>query len=131
MARLVLILAGILELVFRGLPAFFGSEKTASMFGLEYIEEALIYIHPYGALLIAFGLLLMMVSKDPLKYRIVVDVAILRFLLGPIALLYTYFTVGLFATFWWVHLPLDLVFFVPLRLITFRALMIFMFLQVK
>lgn len=114
MARIILILAGILELVFRGLPAFFGSEKIAGWFGVEYIEEALIYVHPYGALLIAFGLLLMMVSKDPLKYRIVVDVAILRFLLGPIALLYTYFTVGLFTTFWWVHLALDLVFFVLL-----------------
>ncbi len=114
MARIILILAGILELVFRGLPAFFGSEKIAGWFGVEYIEEALIYVHPYGALLIAFGLLLMMVSKDPLKYRIVVDVAILRFLLGPIALLYTYFTVGLFTSFWWVHLALDLAFFVLL-----------------
>ena len=114
MARIILILAGILELAFRGLPAFFGSEKIAGWFGVEYIEETLIYVHPHGALLIAFGLLLMMVSKDPLKYRIVVDVAILRFLLGPIALLYTYFTVGLFTTFWWVHLALDLVFFVLL-----------------
>lgn len=114
MARIILILAGILELVFRGLPSFFGSEKVASMFGLEYIEEALIYVHPYGALLIAFGLLLIMVAKDPVKYKLVVDVAILRFLLGPIALLYTYFTVGLFTTFWWAHLALDLIFFVLL-----------------
>ncbi len=114
MARIILILAGILELVFRGIPAFFASEKIAGWFGLEYIESALIYVHPYGALLIAFGLLLMMVSKDPLKYRIVVDIAILRFLLGPIALLYTYFTVGLFTTFWWVQLALDLVFFILL-----------------
>ena len=114
MARIILILAGILELVFRGIPAFFASEKIAGWFGLEYIEAALIYVHPYGALLIAFGLLLMIVSKDPLKYRIVVDIAILRFLLGPIALLYTHFTVGLFTTFWWVHLALDLVFFILL-----------------
>jgi hypothetical protein len=114
MARIILILAGILELVFRGIPAFFASEKIAGWFGLEYIESALIYVHPYGALLIAFGLLLMMVSKDPLKYKIVVDIAILRFLLGPIALLYTYFTVGLFTTFWWVHLALDVVFFILL-----------------
>ena len=114
MARIILILAGILELVFRGLPAFFGSEKTAEWFGLEYIEEALIYVHPYGALLIAFGLLLILVSKDPVKYRVVVDIAILRFLLGPIALLYTYFTVGLFTTFWWAHLALDVLFFILL-----------------
>ena len=114
MLRLALILAGIMELVFRGLPAFFGSEKTASMFGLEYIEEALIYVHPYGALLIVFGLLLILVSKDPVKYRVVVDIAILRFLLGPIALLYTYFTVGLFTTFWWAHLALDVLFFILL-----------------
>lgn len=114
MIRIVLICAGILELVFRGLPAFFASEKIAGWFGLEYIEGAIIYIHPYGALLIAFGLLLLLVSKDAAKYRIVVDIAILRFLLGPIALLYTKFTVGLFTTFWWVHLILDVVFLVLL-----------------
>ena len=114
MARIILILAGIMEFVFRGVPAFFGSEKTSELFALEYIEEALIYVHPYGALLIAFGILLIMASKDPAKYRIIVDVAILRFLLAPIALLYTYFTVGLFTTFWWVHLVLDLTFFVLL-----------------
>lgn len=112
MARLILILAGILELVFRGLPAFFGSEKIANMFGVEYIEEALIYIHPYGALLIAFGVLLLIASKDPVKNKLVVNIAILRFVLGPIALLYTYFTVGLFTTFWWVHLVLDVVFLI-------------------
>ena len=112
MARIVLILAGILEFVFRGLPAFFGSEKTSELFSLEYIEEALIYVHPYGALLIAFGLLLIIASKDPAKYRIVWDIAILRFLLGPIALLYTYFTVGLFTNFWWAHLILDLIFLI-------------------
>ena len=114
MIRIVLILAGILECVLRGLPAFFGSEKIAGWFGLEYIEGALIYIHPYGALLIAFGLLLLVISKDPVKYRAVVDIAILRFLLGPIALLYTYFTVGLFTTFWWIHLIVDVVFLVLL-----------------
>ena len=116
MAKIILILAGILELVFRGLPAFFGNETTAGWFGLEYIEEALIYVHPYGALLIAFGLLLIIVSKDPVKYRVVVDIAILRFVLGPIALLYTKFTVGLFTTFWWVHLGLDVLFVILLLL---------------
>jgi hypothetical protein len=116
MAKIILILAGILELVVRGLPAFFGSETTAGWFGLEYIEEALIYVHPYGALLIAFGLLLIIVSKDPVKYRVVVDIAILRFVLGPIALLYTKFTVGLFTTFWWVHLALDVLFVILLIL---------------
>jgi hypothetical protein len=116
MAKIILILAGILELVFRGLPAFFASETTAGWFGLEYIEKAVIYVHPYGALLIAFGLLLIIISKDPVKYRVVMDIAILRFILGPIALLYTKFTVGLFTTFWWVHLGLDVLFVILLIL---------------
>jgi hypothetical protein len=116
MAKIILILAGVLELVFRGLPAFFASETTAGWFGLEYIEKAVIYVHPYGALLIAFGLLLIIISKDPVKYRVVMDIAILRFILGPIALLYTKFTVGLFTTFWWVHLGLDVLFVILLIL---------------
>ena len=116
MAKIILILAGVLELVFRGLPAFFASETTAGWFGLEYIEKAVIYVHPYGALLIAFGLLLIIISKDPVKYRVVMDIAILRFILGPIVLLYTKFTVGLFTTFWWVHLGLDVLFVILLIL---------------
>jgi hypothetical protein len=109
MAKIVLIIAAIIECVFRGLPAFFGSEAIANLFGLEYIPGALVYVHPFGALMLVFGLMFFMASKDPLKYKFVVDMGILRYALAIVSYFVTLLMLGSLHMFWWIHLIIDVV----------------------
>ena len=109
MAKVTLIIAAIVEFVFRGLPAFFASAPVAKLFGLEYIPGALVYVHPFGALMLVFGVMFFMASKDPVKHKLIIDFGILRYALGLAAYIVTLITPGSLATFWWVHLIVDLV----------------------
>lgn len=109
MARIVLIIAAIIEFIFRGLPSFFGSQGIADMFGLVYVEEALVYIHPFGALMLVFGVMFFIASKDPVEYKFVMDMGILRYALAFVSYFITLFMIGSLATFWWIHLVVDLV----------------------
>lgn len=109
MAKTVLIIAAVIEFVFRGLPAFFASAPIARLFGLEYIPGALVYTHPFGALMLVFGVMFFVASKDPAKYKMIFDVGILRYALGLGSYVVTLVTLGSIATFWWIHLFVDLV----------------------
>ena len=109
MAKTVLIIAAVVEFVFRGLPAFFASAPVAKLFGLEYIPGALVYTHPFGALMLVFGVMFFVASKDPAKYKLIFDVGILRYALGIGSYIVTLVTLGSIATFWWVHLVVDVV----------------------
>lgn len=109
MAKIVLIIAAVIEFVFRGLPAFFASAPVAKLFGLEYIPGALVYTHPFGALMLVFGVMFFVASKDPAKYKLIFDVGILRYALGIGSYIVTLVTLGSIATFWWVHLVVDVV----------------------
>ena len=109
MAKTVLIIAAVIEFVFRGLPAFFASAPVAKLFGLEYIPGALVYAHPFGALMLVFGVMFFVASKDPAKYRLIFDVGILRYALGLGSYVVTLVTLGSIATFWWIHLVVDVV----------------------
>ena len=109
MAKIVLIIAAVVEFVFRGLPAFFASAPVAKLFGLEYIPGALVYTHPFGALMLVFGVMFFVASKDPAKYKLIFDVGILRYALGIGSYIVTLVTLGSIATFWWVHLVVDVV----------------------
>ena len=109
MAKIVLIIAAIVEFVFRGLPAFFACEPVAKLFGLEYIPGALVYIHPFGGLMLVFGVMFFVASKDPARHRLIVDMGILRYALGIGSYIVTLVTPGSMATFWWVHLVVDVV----------------------
>ena len=118
MARVVLLIGAVVDFVLRGLPGFFGSEPIANLFGLEYIEEALVYIHPMGALLLTFGVMFFMASKNPEKYKFVIDIGILRYALGILSYVPTFLIVGTLVLFWWVHLVIDvilLVLFIAVR----------------
>ena len=118
MARVVLLIGAVVDFVLRGLPGFFGSEPIANLFGLEYIEEALVYIHPMGALLLTFGVMFFMASKNPEKYKFVIDIGILRYALGILSYVLTFLIVGTLVLFWWVHLIIDvilLVLFIAVR----------------
>ncbi len=109
MAKVILIIAAIVEFVFRGLPAFFGSKAISNLFGLEYIEEALVYIHPFGALMLVFGVMFFIASKDPVKYKFVINMGILRYALALVSYFITLAMLGSLATFWWIHMIADLV----------------------
>lgn len=109
MAKTVLIIAAVVEFVLRGLPAFFASAPVAKLFGLEYIPGALFYIHPFGALMIVFGVMFFVASKDPAKYKLAFDVGILRYAMGIGSYIVTLVTPGSMATFWWIHLLVDVV----------------------
>jgi hypothetical protein len=109
MAKVILIIAAIIEFVFRGLPAFFGSQAIANLFGVDYIEAALVYVHPFGAVMLVLGVMFFIASKDPPKYKILVDLGILRFALGFVAHLITLFMLGTLPTFFWIHMVIDLV----------------------
>ncbi len=109
MAKIVLIIAAVIEFVFRGLPAFFASAPIAKLLGLEYIPGALVYTHPFGALMLVFGVMFFVASKDPAKYKLVFDVGILRYALGLGSYVVTFVTLGSIATFWWIHLFVDVV----------------------
>jgi hypothetical protein len=109
MAKIVLIIAAIVEFILRGLPAFFGSQAVANLFGLEYIEGALVYIHPYGALMLVFGIMFFIASKDPVKYKYIIDMGILRYAMGLASYVVTFAMLGSLALFWWIHLLIDVV----------------------
>lgn len=109
MARIVLLIAAIVEIVFRGLPALFGSEWLAKLFGLEYIPGCLVYVHPFGGLMLTFGVMFYLASKDPVKHRLLVDIGILRYALGVLAHVISIVGPAPYATFWAVHLAIDVI----------------------
>ena len=109
MARVVLIIAAIIEFVFRGLPAFFGSEPVADLFNLEYVEGAVPYVHAFGAVMLCFGVMFFIGARNPKKSRLVVDMGILRFALGVAAQLLTFVMMGSLHIFWWIHMVVDIV----------------------
>jgi len=117
MAKIILIIAAVIEFVFRGLPALFGSQAVANLFGVEYIESALVYVHPFGACMLVLGVMFFIASKDPVKHKILVDMGILRYALGFISHLITLAMLGTLPMFFWVHMVIDLVFLILFFLI--------------
>jgi hypothetical protein len=109
LAKIVLIIAAVVEFVFRGLPAFFACATVAKLLKLEYIPGALVYIHAFGALLLVFGVMFFVASKNPVKYKLIVDFGILRYALGLGAFGATLIRPGSMPTFWWVQLVVDVV----------------------
>jgi ABC-type transport system involved in cytochrome c biogenesis permease subunit len=107
-ARVVLFIAAVVEFVFRGIPALFGSPAVAQLFHLEYLPGFKPYVHAFGAVMICLGVLFYVASRAPEKHMLIVNVAILRFALGIAAQLGSYFQLGSLHVFWWVHMAVDL-----------------------
>ena len=108
MAKTILIIGGIIEIVFRGLPAFFGSPAVADIFGLEYLPGFIPYVHAFGAVMITFGIMMIMASKAPEKHLLIMNIAILRFGLGIAAQFITFMMQGgHLHIFWWIHMTVD------------------------
>jgi hypothetical protein len=115
-ARIVLIIAAIVEVIPRGIPALFGSPAVARLFNLEYLTGFIPYVHAFGAVMICLGLLFFFASRAPEKHLLVINIAILRFALGIAAQLGSYFQLGSLHIFWWIHMAIDVVLVVLLVL---------------
>jgi hypothetical protein len=109
MARTALITGAIVEFVFRGIPALFGSPSMARLFNLEYLEGFIPYVHAFGAVMICLGVLFYFASREPEKHLLIINIALLRFSLGIVAQLGSYFQLGSLNVFWWVHVAIDVV----------------------
>ena len=59
--------------------------------------------------MLVFGVMFYMASKDPAKYKLIFDLGILRYAMGLGAYVVTLVTPGSMATFWWIHLVVDVV----------------------
>ena len=115
-ARSVLVLAAIVEIVFRGIPALFGSPSVARLFNLEYLPGFIPYVHAFGAVMICLGVLFFIASKEPEKHVLIINIAIMRFSLGILAQLGSYLQLGSLHVFWWIHMAVDVVLVVLLVL---------------
>jgi hypothetical protein len=112
-ARTMLIIAALVEVVFRGIPALFGSPAVARLLHLGYPLQDINYVHAFGAVMICLGVLFYFAAKQPVVPVLVVNIAILRFALGIGAQLGSYFQLragGLvMGVFWWAHMAVDVV----------------------
>ncbi len=107
MARAALITGGIVEIVLRGIPAVIGTPELAGLFGLEFLPGFVPYVHAFGAVMIVFGIMMLIAAKVPERNLLVVNMAILRFFFGILAQLWTYIQMGELHVFWWVHMIVD------------------------
>lgn len=107
MARTALIIGGIIEIVFRGIPAAIGTPEVAAVFNLEFLPGFIPYVHAFGAVMIVFGIMMILASKVPERNLLVMNMAILRFFFGILAQFWTYLQMGELHWFWWTHMVVD------------------------
>jgi hypothetical protein len=112
-ARIVLVIAAVVEVVFRGIPALFGTPAVARLLNLEYPLQDINYVHAFGAVMICLGLLFFLAARSQERHLLVLNIAILRFALGIGAQLGSYFQLragGLVMNpFWWMQMVVDIV----------------------
>ena len=107
MARVSLIIGGVVEIVFRGIPALIGTPGLAAIFGLEYLPGFIPYVHAFGAVMVTFGIMFLIAAKVPERNVLVLNMAILRFFLGILAQFWTFIQMGELHIFWWIHMIVD------------------------
>jgi hypothetical protein len=111
MPSFILILAAILELI-RGLLCFFSSASLAKILGLEYVPATLVFAYPLGAALLAFAVWFFIASKNPAKYKIIINMGALLYGLATISFILAFVRLGSFPLFWWIMTAITLVMFV-------------------
>jgi len=107
MARVSLIIGGVVEIVFRGIPALIGTPGMAAIFGLEFLPGFIPYVHAFGAVMVTFGIMFLIAAKVPERNVLVLNMAILRFFLGILAQFWTFIQMGELHLFWWIHMLVD------------------------
>jgi len=109
-----LIIGGVIEIVFRGIPALIGTPGMAAIFGLEYLPGFIPYVHAFGAVMVTFGIMFLIAAKVPERNVLVLNMAILRFFFGILAQLWTFIQMGELHVFWWIHIIVDAILVVML-----------------
>ena len=109
-----LIIGGVIEIVFRGIPALIGTPGMAAVFGLEYLPGFIPYVHAFGAVMVTFGIMFLIATKVPERNVLVLNMAILRFFFGILAQLWTFIQMGELHVFWWIHMIVDAILVVML-----------------
>jgi hypothetical protein len=107
MARASLIAAGIVEIVFRGIPAVIGTPEIAAILNLEFLPGFIPYVHAFGGVMLTMGIMFLIASKVPERHTLIINMAILRFLLGIIVQFWTFIQMGGLGIFWWIHMIID------------------------
>ena len=102
-----LIIGGVIEIVFRGIPALIGTPGMAAIFGLEYLPGFIPYVHAFGAVMVTFGIMFLIAAKVPERNVLVLNMAILRFFFGILAQFWTFIQMGELHVFWWIHIIVD------------------------
>jgi hypothetical protein len=102
-------LAGIVEIVFRGIPAVIGTPAIAVMFNLDYDIGFIPYVHAFGAVMLVFGIMFLIAAKVPERHTLVINMAILRFLFGILVQFWTFIQMGGLHVFWWIQMIVDAV----------------------
>ncbi len=59
--------------------------------------------------MLVFGVMFFIASRDPVKYRFVINIGILRYALAFISYIITLMMLGSLVTFWWIHWAIDLI----------------------
>ena len=93
--------------MFRGIPAVIGTPELAGLFGLEFLPGFIPYVHAFGAVMIVFGIMMLLASKVPERNLLIFNMAILRFFFGILAQVWTYIQMGELHIFWWIHMVVD------------------------
>ena len=106
---MALITGGIIEIVFRGIPALIGTPEMAGVFGLEFLPGFIPYVHAFGAVMVTFGIMFLIAARIPERNVLIINMAILRFFLGILAQFWTYIQMGELHIFWWIHMIVDAV----------------------
>lgn len=109
-----LIIGGVIEIVFRGIPALIGTPGMAAIFGLEYLPGFIPYVHAFGAVMVTFGIMFLIAAKVPERNVLVLNMAILRFFFGILAQFWTFIQMGELHVFWWIHIIVDAILVVML-----------------
>ena len=104
---MALITGGVIEIVFRGIPALIGTPEMADVFGLEFLPGFIPYVHAFGAVMVTFGIMFLIAAKIPERNVLIINMAILRFFLGILAQFWTYLQMGELHIFWWIHMIVD------------------------
>jgi hypothetical protein len=87
--KVALILYGVIEIVL-GLLVFFAPQQAAGMFGFEEVSSLGVYLAGMlGVCWIAAGIWFIVAGRDPLRYIILVKLAIAFSLLAMVAGLYS------------------------------------------
>lgn len=113
----LLIIIGIIQIVLMGLPLLLASQTTADLFGVEHATNFEEWARWCGMANIMWGLLLIGISVDPVRNKIVVMFSIIFYLFCLVLTLMMMFWFGELNPAlwtWWIPVVFPAIFFILL-----------------